>query len=56
MVYDRNLQATHCAEPTTWTGRWFSPRGDKWWLVWACEGHLEGLTGLREYGHPRARR
>jgi hypothetical protein len=22
MVYDRNLQATHCGELPAWTGRW----------------------------------
>jgi hypothetical protein len=25
MVYSKQLQATHCAEPPSWTGRWFSP-------------------------------
>jgi hypothetical protein len=50
MLYDRNLQATHCTERTSCTGRWFSPRGDRWWLVWACPDHLEGLTGLRQFG------
>jgi hypothetical protein len=25
-------------------------RGDRWWRVWACPEHLEGLTGLREFG------
>ena len=51
MVYSRQLQATHCAEAPTWTGRWFSPRGDRWWgVLWACEEHLDGLTGLRQYG------
>ena len=24
MVYDRNFQATHCAEPPAWSGRWRS--------------------------------
>ncbi len=54
MVYDHNLQANHCAEAPAWTGRWFSPRGDKWWPVWACPDHLDGLTGLREFGRRRA--
>ena len=40
MIYDRNLQATHCPEPS-WTGRWFSPRGDRWWRVRACPQQLE---------------
>jgi hypothetical protein len=31
-VYDRNMQATHCPEPPSWTGRWRSPRGDQWWI------------------------
>ena len=49
MVYGRQLQATHCRETPSWTGRWFSPRGDRWWRVWACPEHLEGLTGMREF-------
>jgi len=34
-------------------GRWLSPRGDRWFQVWACPKHLEHLerlTGLREFG------
>ena len=50
MVYDGTMQADHCPERTSWTGRWFSPKGDRWWRVWACPAHLEGLTGLREFG------
>ena len=53
MVYDGTMQADNCAEPPSWTGRWFSPRGDRWWRVWACRDHLEGLTGLREFGRRR---
>ena len=36
MIHDRLGQATHCAETPSWTGRWFSPRGDRWWWVWSC--------------------
>ena len=36
MVYDHNGQATHCAEASAWTGRWRSPKGDRWFIVWAC--------------------
>ena len=50
MVYGSQLQATHCRETPSWTGRWFSPRGDRWWRVWSCPDHLDGLTGLREFG------
>jgi hypothetical protein len=50
MVYDGTMQADHCPERPNWTGRWFSPKGDRWWRVWACREHLEGLTGLREFG------
>jgi hypothetical protein len=49
LIHDRQGQA-HCAETPSWTGRWFSPSGDRWWRVWACPDHLEGLTGLREFG------
>ena len=34
MVYSHQLQATHCTEVPSWTGRWFSPRGDRWFRVW----------------------
>jgi hypothetical protein len=53
MVYDHNFQATHCDERPAWTGRWRSPRGDRWFIVWACPDHREGLTGLREFGRRR---
>jgi hypothetical protein len=42
-------------EPPSWTGRWFSPSGDRWWRVWACPDHLDGLTGLREFGRAKGR-
>ena len=54
MVHDRQGQATHCAEEPAYTGRWFAPSGKQWWRVWACADHLEGLTGLREFGRRRA--
>ncbi len=50
LVYSSQLQATHCREAPAWTGRWFSPRGDRWFRVWACPEHLEGQTGLRQFG------
>ena len=56
LVYNRQLQATHCRGETTWTGRWFSPRGDQWWRVWSCPDHLDGLTGLRQFGQRRQSR
>ena len=34
----------------SWTGRWFLPKGDRSFRVWACSDHLEGLTGLRQFG------
>jgi hypothetical protein len=49
LIYDGMLQATHCMEAPSWTGRWFAPSGKRW-RVWACQEHLEGLTGLREFG------
>jgi hypothetical protein len=33
-------------------GRWFSPKGDRWWRVWSCPDHLEGLWGS---GNPAGR-
>jgi hypothetical protein len=50
MVYDHNLQSTHCREAPTWTGRWFTPKGDRWFRVWSCPQQVEGLTGLRQFG------
>ncbi len=52
MIYSRQLQATHCHEEPSWTGRWFTPNGDRWFRVWACPEHLGGLTGLRKFGRP----
>ena len=46
MAYNRNRnQAIHCNERPAWTGRWRSPRGDRWWVVWACPNHMDGPTG-----------
>ena len=28
----------------TGTGRWRSPRGDRWWVVWACSDHLDAAN------------
>jgi hypothetical protein len=44
IIHDRQGQATHYMETPTWTGRWFSPRRDRCWRVWACANHLGGLT------------
>lgn len=51
MLYDHNLQATHRRESPAWTGRWFSPRGDRWFRVWACPDHVDGLTGFGNSEH-----
>ena len=37
-------------------GRWRSPKGDRWLVVWACPDHLNGVTGLREFGRQREAR
>jgi hypothetical protein len=50
MIYDVTMQADRCPERPNWTGRWFGPKGDRWWRVWTCRDHLEGLTGLPEFG------
>jgi len=52
LVFDGTLQADHCYEPPSWTGR-FSPSGERSWRVWSCPDHLDGLTGLREFGRRR---
>ena len=49
-VYSKQLQATHCRQAPTHTGRWFAKSGDPWWRVWSCQAHLEGLTGIRQFG------
>ena len=54
MVYSHQLQAIHCHEAPSWSGRWFSPQGDRWWRVWSCGKHLDGLTGLRPFGQLKA--
>ena len=45
MVYDHNFQATHCAEAPAWTGRWRSPRGDRWWVGVGVPGPPRGSDG-----------
>jgi hypothetical protein len=51
MVHDDKGQATHCAQEPTLTGRWYTPRHDgTYWRVWSCSDHLEGLTGVKEFG------
>jgi hypothetical protein len=49
MIHDRQGQAAHCPAAPSWTGRWFAPSGKRWWRVWACPRHLDGLTGLKEF-------
>ena len=49
VIHDRHGQAARCMETPTWTGRWFVPSGKRWWRVRACQGHLEGLTGSKEF-------
>jgi hypothetical protein len=51
MVYSRQMQATHCHETPSWTGRWFSPKGDHWWQVVPVglrepPGRADGAQGL----------
>jgi hypothetical protein len=50
MVYSEQLQPAHCAELPEYTGRWFTPKGDRWFRVWASPDHLDGLTGIRQFG------
>ena len=50
VIHDRQLQATHCPEEPSWTGRWFAPSSDRGWRVWACPDHLDGLAGLKPVG------
>ena len=50
MVYSRQMQATHCRESPQGRGAGSSPKGDRWFRVWACPDHLDGLTGLRQFG------
>ena len=52
-AYGVQLQDTHCTETLRWSGRWRSQQGDRRFQVWACADHLQGLTGLREFGRGR---
>ena len=53
LVYDHQLQSSHCLETPSWTGRWFSPESGRWWRVWACADRLDGLIGLQEFGRSK---
>jgi hypothetical protein len=37
-------QGTHCTEPVVWRGRFTNGNS---WDVWACDGHLDELEGVR---------
>ena len=51
LVHSKQLQATHCREEPTYTGRCYCPRDDgTYWPVWSCPEHLGGLTGIKEFG------
>jgi hypothetical protein len=51
MVHDFKGQATHCAEPATFAGRWYSPRDEgTYWHVWSCSDHTPGLVAIKELG------
>ena len=54
LVYDGTMQADHYAEAAVVDGAVALPAGDRWWRVWSCRDHLDGLTGCREYGLRRA--
>ena len=47
IIFEHNLQATHCRGSVEYYGRRFAPSGTRWWRVAACAAHTEGLTGLR---------
>jgi hypothetical protein len=53
MVFGHNDQATHCAEPPSWTGRWYAPSGEQWWRVWSCPDHIGGLEAVRQFRRRR---
>jgi len=41
-------RSDHCSEPVAWTGRIrLSGRDGRVLRVWSCEGHREGLEGVR---------
>ena len=46
LIYSTQLQSTHCREAARWRGRWTDGKG-RVHRVWACEGHAEGLDGVR---------
>ncbi len=50
-LYDHAGRATNCREPVMWRGRHRDPNG-KWWVVWTCDEHADGLVGLRRTRHP----
>jgi hypothetical protein len=52
IVYDPNLQSTHCAETPTYSGRWHSPQTARW-RVRSCADLVGGLTAVREFGRRR---
>jgi hypothetical protein len=43
MVYDHNLQHTHCYQKPVWKGIWKDVKG-KSWYVQACHEHAPKVT------------
>ena len=36
MIFSKQMQACHCRATPTVTGRWRSPRGDRWFIIYSC--------------------
>ena len=56
IVHDSKLQANHCPESAAWTVRGVHRVATVGWVAWVCPNHLDGLTGLREFGGGAQRR
>lgn len=55
MIYRSHRQATHCRQEPSWTGRWCTPFGCRWFRLCSCADHLDGLTAcgsLTDAEHP----
>jgi hypothetical protein len=51
MIASPQIQATHCARPARWRGRFTDAVGREH-LVWGCDAHAEVLRGVRPvYSH-----
>lgn len=55
MVHTKVGHTSHCRQPVGWQGPYVNSTG-KWWMVWSCKEHQEGLEDRVAAGPRRSER